>query len=251
MGAKCCTERKPRPRGWDDKPFPSKMTTSLRHAWAEGLSGCILYEVFLEKEDEPIGFELETDTSALTVKAVTPDGLLDRYCKQEDEFVCPGDRIYSVNDFTDKSDMMRQLKEQQKLEIVFSKLIIEVKILKRPGKKLGAATDPKTFTILKIAEESLIDDWNKQYPKDRICIGDTVLAVNGVVDKDKAVQEIASKEELLLRMVRGPRREMEGVKDTKSTAMSLEPCGRLRICKFAHFVQRMGKENHQHLKSRP
>ena len=44
-------------------------------------------------------------------------------------------------------------------------------------------------------------------------------------------------------------RLLQGVKDTKSTAMSLEPCGRLRICKFAHFVQRMGKENHQHLKS--
>eukprot|EP00438_Fugacium_kawagutii_P017402 Skav229241 [mRNA] locus=scaffold2154:138662:141184:+ [translate_table: standard] len=44
----------------------------------------------------------------------------------------------------------------------------EVKILKRPGKKLGAATDPKTFTILKIADASLIDDWNKQYPKARV-----------------------------------------------------------------------------------
>lgn len=41
-------------------------------------------------------------------------------------------------------------------------------------------------TILKIAEESLIDDWNKAHSKERICIGDMVLAVNGVVDKDKA-----------------------------------------------------------------
>ena len=65
-----------------------------------------------------------------------------------------------------------------------------MKIIKRPGKKLGAATDPKTFeacqhchrllddgivwrslksevaeTILKIADDFLIDDWNKQNPK--------------------------------------------------------------------------------------
>mmetsp|Transcript_68796 Transcript_68796/g.139482 ORF Transcript_68796/g.139482 Transcript_68796/m.139482 type:complete len:233 (+) Transcript_68796:62-760(+) len=215
MGGKCCADRKPRPKGWSDKPFPNKISSSLRHAWVEGLSGYILYEVFLSKEDDqPVGFELETDS--LEVKAVTPGGLLDTYCKQEDEFICPGDKIYSVNDFTDKSDILRQLKEQEKLEIVFSKLILEVKILKRPGKKLGAATDPKTFTILKIADESLIDDWNKQYPKDRICIGDTVLSVNGVVDKDKAVQEIASKEELSLRVLRGPRRDVEAQKDHKT-----------------------------------
>ena len=110
-------------------------------------------------------------------------------------------------------------------------------------------------TILKIADESLIDDWNKQYPKaalgrfpwcisfrnrlessdvishlknkpafyqsniqililsnsnpldwiqeatfptilhtwkDRICIGDTVLSVNGVADKDKATSNFKS-----------------------------------------------------------
>ncbi|CAE7203197.1 unnamed protein product [Symbiodinium natans] len=181
------------------------MGASLRQAWAEGISGQALFVVYLDNEEKSIGLEFETDS--LEVKAVTPGGLLDRYCQQENEFVCPGDRIYSVNDFTDKTDIIRQLKEQPQLEIMFSKLIVDVKIIKRPGKKLGAATDPKTFTILKIADESLIDDWNKQNPKERICIGDTVIAVNGVVDKDKAVQEIGSKEELLLRVMRGPRRD--------------------------------------------
>mmetsp|Transcript_17040 Transcript_17040/g.40355 ORF Transcript_17040/g.40355 Transcript_17040/m.40355 type:complete len:232 (+) Transcript_17040:77-772(+) len=214
MGGKCCTDRKPRPQGWGEKPFPSKMSASIRQAWAEGLSGQVLFVIFLEKQEQPLGFEFETET--LEIKAIVPDGLLDKYCKQENELVCPGDKIYSVNDFSDKSDVIRQLKEQDKLEIVFSKLIVDVRIIKRPGKKLGAATDPKTFTILKIGEDSLIDDWNKQYPKDRVCIGDTVLSVNGVADKDKAVQEIASKEELQLRVLRGPRREMQAVKDVKT-----------------------------------
>ncbi|CAE7868564.1 hypothetical protein AK812_SmicGene27878 [Symbiodinium microadriaticum] len=204
MGGKCCTDRKPRPQGWREKPLPNKMGASLRQAWAEGVSGQALFVVYLDNEDKSIGLEVEADS--LEIKAVTPGGLLDKYCEQENEFVCPGDKIYSVNDFTDKTDVIRQLKEESQLEIMFSKLIVDAKIIKKPGKKLGAATDTETFTILKIADESLIADWNKQNPKERICIGDRVIAVNGIVDNEKAKQEIGSKEELLLRVMRGPRR---------------------------------------------
>eukprot|EP00931_Biecheleriopsis_adriatica_P036412 TRINITY_DN20977_c0_g1_i4.p1 TRINITY_DN20977_c0_g1~~TRINITY_DN20977_c0_g1_i4.p1 ORF type:complete len:315 (+),score=74.25 TRINITY_DN20977_c0_g1_i4:126-1070(+) len=209
MGAKCCTDRKPRPEGWEEKGIAEQMTSSLKSAWAEGINGESLFVVHLDNKHEDkdgdgeisakeksVGFSVDTET--LRIKAVVPGGLLDKYCAQNDETVCPGDKIFSVNDYTDSADIIKEIKENERLEIWFAKMIWEVELAKKPGKKLGASTDPKSFAILKVDPDSLVGDWNKDHPEEQIQVGDKVLSVNGIADLQKAMQEIVSSDVLKL-----------------------------------------------------
>lgn len=211
MGARCCADRKPRPDGWKPRSVADELSSRVNVAWAEGVSQDELINVFVENKQrgiKPLGLGLDEN---LFVQTVSPDGVLARHCKRstEDDTICPGDQLYSVNEYTNKDAILEQIAGEEQLDMIFKVyLFFEAKLVKSAGLKFGATTDPRTFALLKIQEDSLIGRWNRDNPRKKIHVGDTILSINGITDHAAAVSEIASKDELLLELKRGPRKEV-------------------------------------------
>lgn len=229
MGAKCCVDRKPRPDGWKPRSIQDEVANRLNVAW-EGLSQIELINVFVENKQrgiKPLGLTLD---DKLYVLAVNPDGLLARRCKQTEaeDTICPGDQLYSVNDCTGKDAIYEQIAGEEQLDMMFSILKFDAKLVKKAGLKFGATTDPKTFALIKIQEDSLIGVWNKANPKANMYVGDIIMSINDISEQSKAISEIASKDELLLKLKRGPRKAVAEAATTNGKVFSAPQMKELR-----------------------
>eukprot|EP00927_Polykrikos_kofoidii_P083510 TRINITY_DN8567_c0_g1_i1.p1 TRINITY_DN8567_c0_g1~~TRINITY_DN8567_c0_g1_i1.p1 ORF type:complete len:1004 (+),score=237.04 TRINITY_DN8567_c0_g1_i1:92-3103(+) len=91
----------------------------------------------------------------------------------------------------------------------------KIKIDKGDGQKLGIDIDPKdgkTLVIEDIARDGLISAWNRQYPSQRVRIGDLILEINGVRgDSNRLVTAASQKRVLEMVLRRSPKSETENV----------------------------------------